>query len=76
MVSKETITGATTLVASVIAVIASVIAVVASVIAHDWDDTLGEPLMPEVGVEPTRPEGHGILSAARLPFRHSGRGQR
>jgi Peptidase family M28 len=28
--------------------------------------------MPEVGVEPTRPEGHGILSAARLPFRHSG----
>ena len=29
-------------------------------------------VMPEVGVEPTRPEGHGILSAARLPFRHSG----
>ena len=26
-----------------------------------------------MGVEPTRPEGHGILSAARLPFRHSGR---
>ena len=23
--------------------------------------------MPEVGVEPTRPEGHGILSPARLP---------
>ena len=29
--------------------------------------------MPEVGVEPTRPEGHWILSPARLPFRHSGR---
>ena len=28
--------------------------------------------MPEVGVEPTRPCGHGILSPARLPFRHSG----
>ena len=26
-----------------------------------------ERLMPEVGVEPTRPEGHGILSPARLP---------
>src|SRR3990172_9282342 len=25
------------------------------------------PPMPEVGVEPTRPEGHGILSPARLP---------
>ena len=24
-------------------------------------------VMPEVGVEPTRPEGHGILSPARLP---------
>ena|GEM_PF-2581466 len=24
--------------------------------------------MPEVGVEPTRPEGHGILSPARLPI--------
>ena len=28
--------------------------------------------VPEVGVEPTRPEGHWILSPARLPFRHSG----
>ena len=28
--------------------------------------------MPEVGFEPTRPEGHGILSAASLPFLHSG----
>ena len=25
-------------------------------------------LVPEVGVEPTRPEGHGILSPARLPI--------
>ena len=32
--------------------------------------------VPEVGVEPTRPFGHGILSAARLPFRHSGVPQR
>ena len=30
--------------------------------------------VPEVGVEPTRPCGHGILSPARLPFRHSGTG--
>jgi L-ascorbate metabolism protein UlaG (beta-lactamase superfamily) len=28
--------------------------------------------VPEVGFEPTRPEGHGILSAASLPFLHSG----
>jgi predicted alpha/beta-hydrolase family hydrolase len=28
--------------------------------------------VPEVGVEPTRPYGHRILSPARLPFRHSG----
>ncbi len=28
--------------------------------------------MPEVGFEPTRPEGHGLLRAERLPFRHSG----
>ena len=28
--------------------------------------------MPEVGFEPTRPCGHGILSAASLPFLHSG----
>ena len=25
-------------------------------------------VLPEVGVEPTRPEGHGILSPARLPI--------
>jgi hypothetical protein len=28
--------------------------------------------VPEVGVEPTHPCGYGILSPARLPFRHSG----
>ena len=28
--------------------------------------------VPEVGLEPTRPCGHWILSPARLPFRHSG----
>ncbi len=31
-------------------------------------------MVPEVGVEPTRPEGRGILSPLRLPFRHSGAG--
>ena len=30
-------------------------------------------LVPGVGIEPTRPIGHGILSPARLPFRHPGR---
>lgn len=30
--------------------------------------------MPEVGLEPTHPCGHWILSPARLPFRHSGAG--
>ena len=30
--------------------------------------------MPEVGIEPTRPEGPGSLSPLRLPFRHSGTG--
>ena len=29
-------------------------------------------MVPEVGLEPTRPCGHQILSLARLPFRHSG----
>ena len=29
-------------------------------------------LVPEVGLEPTLPEGNRILSPARLPFRHSG----
>jgi len=28
--------------------------------------------VPEVGFEPTRPFGQSILSAPRLPFRHSG----
>src|SRR4051794_30892607 len=28
--------------------------------------------MPKVGLEPTRPLGHKILSLARLPFRHFG----
>ena len=32
--------------------------------------------MPEVGVEPTRPEGHGILSPARLPVPPLRRGSR
>jgi hypothetical protein len=31
--------------------------------------------VPEVGFEPTRPFGHGILSAASLPFLHSGADQ-
>lgn len=30
-------------------------------------------LVPEVGVEPTRPCGQRILSPPRLPFRHSGK---
>ena len=29
-------------------------------------------IMPKVGLEPTRPLGHKILSLARLPFRHFG----
>lgn len=28
--------------------------------------------MPAVGFEPTRPEGHQVLSLARLPFHHTG----
>ncbi len=32
----------------------------------------GKLRMPEVGLEPTRGCPHGILSPARLPFRHSG----
>ena len=31
------------------------------------------PIVPEVGVEPTRPFGQRILSPPRLPFRHSGK---
>ena len=31
-----------------------------------------EKVVPEEGVEPTRPFDHSILSRARLPFRHSG----
>ena len=29
-------------------------------------------MVPEEGIEPTRPFGQGILSPLRLPFRHSG----
>jgi hypothetical protein len=29
-------------------------------------------VVPGVGVEPTRPEGQGILSPPRMPFRHPG----
>ena len=29
-------------------------------------------MVPEVGLEPTRPHGRQILSLVRLPFRHSG----
>ena len=36
--------------------------------AHSW----GSSMVPEVGVEPTRPCERGILSPLRLPFRHSG----
>jgi hypothetical protein len=32
----------------------------------------GESLVPEKGVEPSRPCGQRILSPPRLPFRHSG----
>src|SRR5688572_1432752 len=32
----------------------------------------GEPPLPPVGIEPTRPFGHRILSPKRLPFRHGG----
>lgn len=28
--------------------------------------------VPAVGFEPTRPEGHQVLSLARLPFHHTG----
>lgn len=31
-------------------------------------------VVPEAGVEPARPDGQGILSPRRLPFRHSGGG--
>ncbi len=29
-------------------------------------------LVPGAGVEPARPEGQGILSPPRMPFRHPG----
>ncbi len=29
-------------------------------------------MVPEVGFEPTHPEGYRILSPTRLPFHHSG----
>lgn len=32
----------------------------------------GQAVVPEVGLEPTRPFGQRILSPSRLPFRHSG----
>ena len=32
----------------------------------------GGELVPEAGFEPARPCGHGVLSAASLPFLHSG----
>jgi hypothetical protein len=38
----------------------------------DWAWDLSTQMVPEEGVEPSRPCGHGILSPARLPFRHSG----
>src|SRR6187549_1772654 len=31
-------------------------------------------VVPEAGFEPARPGGHGVLSAASLPFLHSGPG--
>ena len=34
--------------------------------------TCSLPEVPKVGLEPTRPCGHWILSPARLPFRHFG----
>ena len=37
-----------------------------------WDHEY-KPTVPERGVEPLRPQGQRILSAPRLPFRHSGR---
>jgi hypothetical protein len=33
---------------------------------------VGEKMVPEEGVEPTRPCDQRILSPPRLPFRHSG----
>ena len=35
---------------------------------------LREQIVPEVGLEPTHPEGYRFLRPARLPFRHSGKG--
>ena len=34
---------------------------------HELAENLDVALVPEVGIEPTRPFGHGILSPARLP---------
>jgi len=36
------------------------------------EENLATFFVPEVGFEPTRPFGQSILSAPRLPFRHSG----
>ena len=35
-------------------------------------DTCPRPDVPTEGVEPSRPEGHRVLNAARLPFRQVG----
>ncbi len=38
------------------------------VLATSDNDCQSKPLLPEVGLEPTRPCGHGILNPARLPI--------
>ena len=40
-------------------------------IANEKRSFTTENSLAEVGVEPTRPNGQGILSPQRLPFRHS-----
>ena len=42
----------------------------ATAMSYPWDVLKG--VVPEVGVEPTRPCDRRILSPLRLPFRHSG----
>ena len=41
-------------------------------IEKSGEDFLATFFVPEVGFEPTRPFEQSILSAPRLPFRHSG----
>ena len=36
-------------------------------------DTAALSMVPRVGFEPTRPQGHYALNVARLPFRHLGK---